>query len=220
MSAEFQPPNLRKGLAIASLVLGIVSIPTLGLLVVGGVTGIILGAVALSKIKNNPQVYGGRGLAIAGIITSAVSLVLICVFGILGAIAVPRVTDALKIGRETAAVKSLLSIHSYQMQYNKTKGHCGTLQELAEANLLDKAYLNNAVVNGYVYTESEVSTNSYCVHATRTSNSAARRDFIVCEDGNIRYVESTTKRTVRRGEGKLLGGSDPTAPEALPTTTP
>jgi hypothetical protein len=47
MSADYpnvQPqPQPRKGLATASLVLGIVSIPTCGLLLVGAITGIVLG---------------------------------------------------------------------------------------------------------------------------------------------------------------------------------
>jgi len=41
----------RKGLAVASIVLGIVSIPTLGLLGVGAITAIVLGSIALNRIK-------------------------------------------------------------------------------------------------------------------------------------------------------------------------
>ncbi|MEK6325724.1 MAG: DUF4190 domain-containing protein [Acidobacteriota bacterium] len=79
----------RKGLAIASLVVGIISIPTLGLLCVGGITGIVLGAVALNKAKLKPTQYAGRGLAIAGIITSSVSL-LVTIPAIIAAIAIPN----------------------------------------------------------------------------------------------------------------------------------
>jgi len=93
------------------LVLGIASIPTFGLLVVGGITGIILGAIALNRIKQNPQVYGGRNLAIAGIITSAVSLGLIAVWSLLAAIALPALQKGLKEGRQTAAINQLRTIH-------------------------------------------------------------------------------------------------------------
>jgi hypothetical protein len=72
MSANLQSAKLRKGLAITSMVLGIAGIFTLGLLVVGAITSIILGVIALNKIKQNPQVYGGRSQAVAGIIASAV----------------------------------------------------------------------------------------------------------------------------------------------------
>ena len=51
---------------------------------------IVLGAVALRRIKKEPAIYGGKGMAIAGIITSVVSLLLIAVFGIMAAIAIPK----------------------------------------------------------------------------------------------------------------------------------
>src|SRR5215475_14151315 len=109
MSADYsniQPaPQTRKGLAVASLVLGIISIPTLGLLVVGAITAIVLGVIALGRIKKEPATYGGKGMAIAGIITSGVSLLLIAVFGILAAIAVPKLNENLRRGRETAAIQ-------------------------------------------------------------------------------------------------------------------
>jgi Domain of unknown function (DUF4190) len=66
--------SLRKGLAIAALVIGIVSILTCGGLLVGPITGITLGLVALKKIKRDPAHYAGKRLAIAGIVTSACSL--------------------------------------------------------------------------------------------------------------------------------------------------
>src|SRR5262245_30585351 len=98
MSADFsnvQPqPQTRKGLAIASLVLGIISIPTLGLLVVGAITAIVLGVIAIGRIKKEPAIYGGKGMAIGGIITSAVSLLLTAVFVMGSAIVVPNVIDS------------------------------------------------------------------------------------------------------------------------------
>ncbi|HMV47797.1 MAG TPA: DUF4190 domain-containing protein [Blastocatellia bacterium] len=215
MSADFPSAKPRKGLAIASLVLGIISIPTLGLIVVGAITGIVLGVIALSKIKNNPQAYGGRNLAIAGIITSAVSLVLVVVWGILAAIAVPKLQNNLQQGREFGAIKTLESIHVNQAQFNAMKGKFGTLAELNQAGLLDSAYSNDQIVAGYRYSVSDVSNDTFCVHADRSSDSVAGKDFMICEDGVIRYVESKTKGTVKRGEGTLLREL-PSAPGATP----
>lgn len=73
----------RKGLAAASLVIGLVSILTLGLFLVGPVVGLILGLVALRRTQRDPAQYGGAGYAIAGITTSAVSLVLLCASALL-----------------------------------------------------------------------------------------------------------------------------------------
>ncbi|MEP7338242.1 MAG: DUF4190 domain-containing protein [Acidobacteriota bacterium] len=207
MSANFQPINPRKGLAIASLVLGIISIPTFGLFAVGGITGIILGAVALSKIKNNPQVYGGRGIAIAGIITSAVSLVLIFVLSILAAIALPKLQDNLKLGRETATINSLSRIHASQAQYSALNGKFGTLQELSQAGLIDAVYANGTAISGYVYSSSEADAGKYCVQATRQGGTAAYKDFNVIEDGTIRYIESKTPNPVPYNGGIPLQGA-------------
>src|SRR5689334_16103090 len=88
-----------KGIAIASLLLGIISIPTLGLIFVGGIAGIILGVIALGKIKSDPAHYAGKGLAIAGIVTSSLSI-LIAIPGVIAAIAIPNLTRAQQAARE------------------------------------------------------------------------------------------------------------------------
>lgn len=72
--APTQPSN---GLATASMVLGIISIITVLIPIIGMIAwilaplGLILGFVALGK-------PGGRGMAIAGIVTSAIGL-LFCI---------------------------------------------------------------------------------------------------------------------------------------------
>lgn len=69
-----QPPGTN-GLAIASLVLGIISIP-LCFLFVPSVLAVVFGLIALNQIKANPG-QGGRGQAIAGLIMGGVSLAFI-----------------------------------------------------------------------------------------------------------------------------------------------
>jgi len=65
------PATKTSGLAIASLVCGIAGFCTVGL---GGIAGIILGVMGLGRIRQSVGQIGGRGIAIAGIITSIVSL--------------------------------------------------------------------------------------------------------------------------------------------------
>jgi hypothetical protein len=74
----FVPVTRTNGLAIASLVLGILWLAWLGSLV-----GLILGLVALKQIKNRNQ--GGRGIAIAGVVLSALWLLGLLVVIIVGA---------------------------------------------------------------------------------------------------------------------------------------
>jgi hypothetical protein len=71
-----QPPN--KSLATASMVLGLISV-TVGWLCFGpipGIAAIILGAVALSQIKKNPDRVTGTSMAWTGIITGGVTVLI------------------------------------------------------------------------------------------------------------------------------------------------
>jgi hypothetical protein len=66
-------------LAITSMILGILSIPTCCCWFGGApmsVAGLVLGIVALSKIRGNPTMLKGGGMAIAGIACSSVGLIL------------------------------------------------------------------------------------------------------------------------------------------------
>ena len=112
----------RKGMAVASLVFGIISIPTLGLALVGGVAGLILGIVALRRANRNPAAYGGKGLAIGGIVTSAMSLLVAVMMLIVAAIAVPNLLKSAQVSRETSAVSIVSEIGQAQVLYSVTKG--------------------------------------------------------------------------------------------------
>lgn len=62
-----------KGLSITALVLGLLSL-LLGLLT--AVPGIIVGHIARSKAKKNPEHYGGSGMALTGLILSYAVIIL------------------------------------------------------------------------------------------------------------------------------------------------
>ncbi len=90
----FHPPTAPAGqdqtLAIVSLVLGILSIPCCGF-VVFGIAAVITGFLAKKKADENPNQFGGRGMALAGMIIGAITTVLGLIltilqifFGILG----------------------------------------------------------------------------------------------------------------------------------------
>lgn len=79
MQAAYMPYPVpqSQGLAIASMILGILSIVGL-LCFVGALTaipGLITGIMALNRISSDPQRYGGRGMAITGVTTSVIALI-------------------------------------------------------------------------------------------------------------------------------------------------
>jgi hypothetical protein len=82
----FQPPvagadGANKSLAVASLVLGLLSFFCLSLL--GAIPAIILGFMQKSRIKANPSEYGGGGFATAGIVLGGLYLVVFVIVMIL-----------------------------------------------------------------------------------------------------------------------------------------
>lgn len=80
-----QAPSGTSGLAIGSLVCGLLSFFTLGLT---GIAAVIMGHLSLSRIKSSAGALSGKGMAIAGLIMGYFGFVLVGI-AILAALAVP-----------------------------------------------------------------------------------------------------------------------------------
>ena len=111
------PPS--RGMAIASLVLGILGLPTFGLCGVGALVGLILGIIALVRASKAPAVYGGKGIAIGGIVTSVFSMALI---PILAAIAIPSLLRARVAANESVAINDIRTVISAEETYSIDNG--------------------------------------------------------------------------------------------------
>lgn len=76
------------GLAVASLIVGIVSLPLSlccpPLSIIGALAALVMGLIAASQIGKSGGQLGGKGLAIAGIVLGALGLALGVIFLILG----------------------------------------------------------------------------------------------------------------------------------------
>ena len=153
----------KTGLAIASMVVGIVSMMACGLLGLGSITGLVLGIVALVKAKKSPLSYGGQGFAVAGIVLSVVSFFYI---GIVIAIAIPNVMASYRAANEGSAIATLRSLAAAEANYQDMAGpgKYGTLQELAAAGMIDPK-LSGGVKNNYRF---EVRTNGAAYEALAT----------------------------------------------------
>jgi hypothetical protein len=178
----FTPPPAtkpRQGLAIASLVLGILSVPTLGCLGIGAITSVVLGIMALTKAGREPHVYGGRGLAIGGIVASAISLLIVIPIGIVAAIAIPSLLRARMSANEASAIGDVRTVISAQAAYQSINcGAYGRLECLSNergpgcladfpetgATFLDPTFTNPQVKSGYrrVFHEGTTMTGPGC----------------------------------------------------------
>lgn len=95
-------PKKSAALAIASLVLGVISILS-GVIIVGGFfgfVGIILGIIALIQIRKGKAT--GKGMAIGGIVTGVVGIVISIVVIVMGILATMMLQECAKSGHEQA----------------------------------------------------------------------------------------------------------------------
>ena len=96
----------RKGWAAVALVFGILTfcLPPLGLI------AIICGVVALVKVSNRPTEYGGKGLAIVGITTGGIGMVMGFIIALLISILLPSLARARELSKRNVCQSNLKGI--------------------------------------------------------------------------------------------------------------
>jgi type IV pilus assembly protein PilA len=120
------------GMAIASMILGILGVITFGWLGILGLVGLILGIVAVRKINRAPEPIRGKGMAIAGIATGAVSTFLL--LGVVAAIAIPNFLKYTARAKQSEAKINLTAIWMAQEEYHYDTNQYGeTFQEIVWA---------------------------------------------------------------------------------------
>jgi len=112
-----------KKLAIASLLIGTASLFTFTLMLVGSISGIVLGLIALRGVKGNPARGLGKAMAVAGILLSIVAFL-------------PPYFYAAGNANAACTEKRLQRIGAAEARYLEVIGRYGTLEELAKAGLI------------------------------------------------------------------------------------
>ena len=116
-------PPKNSGLAIWSLVLGILSLTCFWLL--AAIPAVICGHLAYSRIKQSRGALEGSGLALGGIITGYLSIALsIFIIPLLAAIAIPNFVKARQTAQMNACINNLRVIDGAKQEWaleNKKK---------------------------------------------------------------------------------------------------
>jgi type IV pilus assembly protein PilA len=187
-----EPENPKKGMAIAGLVLGILSFFTFGLLGIGAIAGIILSCVAMSRAKRDPWKFGGHGMAIAGLVLSIVSLLTVVPIALIASIAIPNLLASRRAANEASAIYSVRQIASAEADYYNNLHKYATLEELATENLIDPR-LASGTKHGYNFTldvtNDETTPGFVVVGVPMTYNSTGRRSFYVDESDVVRAAD-------------------------------
>src|SRR5215475_13893733 len=231
MQTDVPANKTRRGSHIAALLFGLIGLLELGWVwmenikaspcgkplrehyfSIPSLLGFMLGLTAIIKNNLNKPVSsgedvraairtGGKRLAILGVIASVPGLLITIASW-------PSCSIYATHGcRESGPTQTLRTIHNSQEQYFATLSRFATLGELAASGMVDAEYASSRPISGYVYSASDITAKTYCVHADRANDKCGSRDFIICEDGIIRFIESENKGAVRRGEGKPIGTS-------------
>jgi hypothetical protein len=122
-------------MAIASLVLGIVSLMGAAVFIIPTVLAIVLGHVSLSRIRKDPRLTGS-GIATAGLVLGYVSIVFgIVIAGLLAAMAIPAfekvreqsmqktmINDARQIGAAAQQVMMETGVESVSFEIDPETG--------------------------------------------------------------------------------------------------
>ena len=120
------PPGLPRpktsGLAITSLILGILGLVTCG---IGAVLGLIFGIMAIIKIRNSNGRLGGFGLALAGTIISAVFVILLPIAMLLPALSAAK-GKAQEINCVNNEKQLALAVRIYADSHNEQLPHAAT----------------------------------------------------------------------------------------------
>lgn len=138
MSIEAYPPGVPQpktnGLAITSLVLGILAVVICGVGVVFAIPGLICGIMGMNRVKRSGRAEKGHGLALTGTVLSGVSLVLLPVIGLLAAIAIPNFVKAREAAQRNGCISNLRIIDgakaTWALENRKPDGTVATASDL------------------------------------------------------------------------------------------
>ncbi len=110
-------PRKTSGLAVASLILGIVSLMGAAVLIVPTILAVIFGHVSLARIRRDRNV-GGSGLAITGLVLGYVSIMVgVLMAGLLAAMAVPAFIRVREVSQQKTMQNDARQIGAAAQQY-------------------------------------------------------------------------------------------------------
>lgn len=190
-------PSGTSGLAIGSLVCGILALFSAGLT---GLPAVIMGHLSLSRIKSSAGALGGKGMAIAGLILGYFGFFIVG-FAILAALAVPAFNSVQRQGNQMKLVSNakqmLLATKMYASEHNGSlPPDIETLFTeglLNDRRLLEFPGTTNTPGQGWDYRGAGLTDNaSASTIILVTKQPVGRKEFIVARsDGSAEVVPAS-----------------------------
>lgn len=160
------------GVAIASLVLGILGLACLGPL--GAIPAVICGHIAWSKIRHSAGVLQGEGLALAGLITGYIGIALI---PLMAAIAIPSFVKARDTAQRNICVNNMRQLDAAKDQAAIKHGYTdgATIPESEFAEFLRDGFSGLECPKGGRYTINPYGQDPACSEHGALSGAIDRR---------------------------------------------
>ncbi len=197
-------PNvpLRQGLAVAALVFGLIGFITCPVV---GIIAVILGIVALTKANRHPQRYGGKGLAIGGICTGAVGMIVsLAFFGLMAGIAMPSFTRARETAKRTVCAANLRGLGTALYTYGSENDGAmpADLDVLVGSGSVDANYLfcpsSNLATDHYILitgvTEGDPLTTAIAYE--NLENHSGEGGNIIFKDGHVEWQKAASFKKI------------------------
>jgi competence protein ComGC len=164
------------GVAVASLVLGILGLILIGPL--GSIPAVICGHVAKSRIKNNPDMLTGDGMALAGLILGYVQIgFMVIMIPLLAAIAIPSFVKARDTAQSNACINNMRMLDSAKEQaamvHNYRDG--ATVPENEVSEYLKNGFSGLVCPKGGRYTINPLGQDPACSEHGTLSEATNRR---------------------------------------------
>jgi len=164
------------GVAVASLVLGIVGLILIGPL--GSIPAVICGHVAKSQIKKNPDMLAGEGMALAGLILGYVQIgFMILIIPLMAAIAIPSFVKARDTAQENICINNMRMIDAAKdqaaIEHNYMDGT--TVPESQVSEYLKSGFSGLVCPSGGQYTINPLGQDPACSEHGTLSDSMNRK---------------------------------------------
>lgn len=204
---DYLPAHLKTGLAVSTLVLGILGLVMCPLV---GMAAVVTDIVALNRISREPQVHGGKGMAIAGLTCGAVSLA--CMTPLMISILLPSLARARELSKRLVCGTNLKAIGAALHTYSTDFAGQGvpTVDDLVRVGLLtdtESRCLNKDERN-YVILRHPLppeDTGFRVIAYEPKSNHGDEGGNILFHDGSVRFL--------KRGEYEaVVSGLSPRGP--------